>query len=196
MKESFKDVDRKLLVVILKRCYGNPLLSLAFFVHLLQNTFIVINAQGKVVSTPKFDECINLDDFLTCPAPRIAIKQNLAMIDKYQQTCQQKQNKRPGELEQVMKSIVMMKAATVLGDFFDSKSLQAMNPLRQMETIPSLNKMLKMLEAAGFIEIQDESNNNYKCRFNRPFLRETIYQVVLFRDVKQGIHGAAASYLL
>jgi len=52
------------------------------------------------------------------------------MIDKYQQTCQQKQNKRPGELEQVMKSIVMMKAATVLGDFFDSKSLQAMNPLR------------------------------------------------------------------
>jgi hypothetical protein len=52
-----------------------------------------------------------------------------------------------------MKSIVMMKAATVLGDFFDSKSLQAMNPLRQMETIPSLNKMLKMLEAAGFIEI-------------------------------------------
>jgi len=65
-----------------------------------------------------------------------------------------------------------------------------------METIPSLNKMLKMLEAAGFIEIQDESNNNYKCRFNRPFLRETIYQVVLFRDVKQGIHGAAASYLL
>lgn len=35
LKESFKDIDRKLIRVILKRCYGNPLLSLAFFVHLL-----------------------------------------------------------------------------------------------------------------------------------------------------------------
>jgi len=78
----------------------------------------------------------------------------------------------------------MMKAATVLGDFFDSKSLQAMKPLRQMETLPSLNKMLKMLENEGFIEIMDETNNNCKCRFNKPFLRETIYQVVLFRGVK------------
>jgi hypothetical protein len=41
-----------------------------------------------------------------------------------------------------MKSIVMMKAATILGDFFDSLSLQAMNPLREMETLSSLNKML------------------------------------------------------
>lgn len=83
-----------------------------------------------------------------------------------------------------MKSIVMMKAATILGDFFDSLSLQAMNPLREMETLSSLNKMLHMLESEGFIEVMDESNNNFKCRFNKPFLRETIYQVVLFRDVK------------
>ena len=60
--------------VILKRCYGNPFLSLGFFVQLMQNSFIQINSKGKVVSTPKFDECINLDDFLACPAPRIAIK--------------------------------------------------------------------------------------------------------------------------
>lgn len=35
LKASFKDIDRKVINVVLKRCNGNPLLSLAFFVHLL-----------------------------------------------------------------------------------------------------------------------------------------------------------------
>lgn len=91
-----------------------------------------------------------------------------------------------------------MKAATVLGDEFDSKSLQALYPLNTNEPISELNKMLRILEANSFIEISDESvkDNNLKCRFIKPFLRESIYQVVLFRDQKQGIHGAASNYLL
>lgn len=46
--------------------------------------------------------------------------------------------------------------------------------------------MLRILEAYSFIEIVDETekDNNLKYRFSKPFLRESIYQVVLFRDQK------------
>lgn len=94
-----------------------------------------------------------------------------------------KATKRPNELEDCMTSIVWLKSATVLGDEFDSKSLLALNPLRNKETVPDLNKHLKSLETRGLIEIVDESDQeNFKCRFNKPFLRESLYQVVLFRD--------------
>lgn len=75
-----------------------------------------------------------------------------------------------------VKSIVMMKAASILGDEFDTKSLQSIIPLRYPETIQSLKNMLKLLEAAYFIEIVDETDKeNLICRFNKPFLRESIY---------------------
>jgi len=70
----------------------------------------------------------------------------------------------------------MLKAATILGDEFDTKSLQAVNPLRLPETIENLKKLLKLLEANNFIEILDETDkDNFVCRFNKPFLRESIY---------------------
>jgi len=45
-----------------------------------------------------------------------------------------KSSKRPGEFDLCIKSIVMLKAATILGDEFDMKSLQAINPLRGPES--------------------------------------------------------------
>lgn len=43
--------------------------------------------------------------------------------------------------------------------------------------------MLKLLEAYNFIEILDETDkDNFVCRFSRPFLRESIYQIMLYRD--------------
>mgnify|MGYP000479250823 CR=1 FL=1 len=105
------------------------------------------------------------------------------MIDKFLKTITNKPQKRPAELEACVKAIVMMKAATVLGDEFDLKGLKAVNPLRYPETIDSLKQYIKLLEAYDFIEILDETDkDNLICRFNKPFLRETLYQIVLFRD--------------
>lgn len=193
----FNDVHPSILKAIIRRCAGNPLLCMDFFVQLLQNWFISISASGRVVTEEIFEKCIHLNDYLTCPAPRIAIKQNLALIDNYVNKMTMKEAKRPGELEECMKSVVLMKAATVIGDDFDSKSIMASNPLRSNETPESIAKMLKLLEAENFIEILDESEKtNFKCRFNKPFLRETLYQVTLFRDQKQTVHGSVAKYLL
>lgn len=70
----------------------------------------------------------------------------------------------------------MLKAATVLGEEFDCKSLHSINPLKTHESLQNLKKMLKILEAHNFIEILDETDkDNFVCRFNKPFLRESIY---------------------
>lgn len=60
------------------------------------------------------------------------------MIDKFVHTVTTKQSIRPGELELCMKAVVMMKAATVLGDDFELSALLALNPLRSQETSQTL----------------------------------------------------------
>lgn len=50
------------------------------------------------------------------PVPRIAIKKNLAMIDRFLSSVSFKVKRRPEELQNCVKAIVMMKAASVIGD--------------------------------------------------------------------------------
>jgi hypothetical protein len=128
------------------------------------------------VTTVRFQHLQKLNDYVTVPVPRFAIKHNVSMIDKFLKSITNKPSKRPGELEACVKAIVMLKAATVLGDEFDLKSLKAVNPLRVSESIESLKQLLKLLESHDFIEILDETDkDNLICRFNKPFLREALY---------------------
>ena len=64
--------------VILKKCAGNPMLSLNYFVSLMQNgyTTMDINRIGIVEPTAKFHELDKMKDFTNVPVPRVAIKQN------------------------------------------------------------------------------------------------------------------------
>ena len=60
-----------------------------------------------------------------------------------------------------------------------------------------MRKMIKMLEQYNFIEILDETDkDNLVCRFQKPFLRESLYQIMLYRDQKGTMHSAAAQYFL
>ena len=46
------------------------------------------------------------------------------------------------------------------------------------------------------IETLDETDpKNIHCRFNKSFLRESLYQVMLFKDQKQYLHSQLAEYL-
>ena len=57
-------------------------------------------------------------------------------------------------------------------------------------------KILKYLEEQEFIEVLNESDpKNIHCRFNKSFLRESIYQVMLYKDQKQTLSKAYAEYL-
>lgn len=125
---------------------------------------------------PKFITCMQLNDYSSVPVPIFAIKINTASVDRYLQATLTKTRLRPGEVDTVVKSIVMMKAATVLGDEFELKALIAIQPLRTKETLASMASYIKILEAADFLEVLDGGDReNLTVRFSKPFLRETIY---------------------
>lgn len=73
------------------------------------------------------------------------------------------------------KGIILMKAATIIGDDFGTLALKKIMPLRH-ETNGSLLSILRELERQEFIEILDESDHkDIICRFNKSFLRESLY---------------------
>ncbi len=68
-----------------------------------------------------------------------------------------------------------MKAAAIIGDEFGTQALIKIMSQRN-ETNGSITQILKELERHEFIEILDESDpKNLICRFNKSFLRESIY---------------------
>jgi len=84
--------------------------------------------------------------------------------------------------------MLLLKCAAVVGDVFGSRVLQHISPLRH-ETHQQIIHFLKILESKDLIEILDESDpKNAICRFRKSFLRESIYQIMLYRAQKKGIH--------
>ena len=58
-----------------------------------------------------------------------------------------------------------------------------------------LIKKIKQLESQGILEIIDDNGiSDMTCRFVYPFFRESLYQKLLFRDQKKGLHTLAAEY--
>jgi len=93
------------------------------------------------------------------------------------------------------KGCLVLKTACVIGEEFGTQALKKMLPLRG-ESHVSLIKILKYLEEQEFIEVLNESDpKNIHCRFNKSFLRESIYQVMLYKDQKQTLSKAYAEYL-
>ena len=120
---KYHHIQQKILDLIVTRCNGNPLLCMQYFVNLLQNDFIHISQNGEVQTGKKFDLCYELSDWKTVPVPRLALKQMCTHLDRYLYAVQNKRNKKPGEVEACVTSIVMLKSATVLGDEFELKAL-------------------------------------------------------------------------
>jgi len=158
LETRFVQIDKQILTTITKLCGGNPYLSLAFFVQLLQNNFIMVDNSGTVVQCSKFKNCLKLSDFTTVPTPRLAVKINCSYLDRFLNSIMSKVNKRPGELESAVKSLVIMKSATVLGEEFELRALQAINPMKIGMTTKQIKQSLQQLESNNFIEIIDETD--------------------------------------
>ena len=131
-----------------------------------------------------------MSDFKTVPVPRLALKLACTQLDKYLYSVQNKRPSKPGEVEACVTSIVMLKAATVLGDEFELKALAQIQPLREKNnTIKGVKHSLCLLEQADLIEILDETDQkNALCRFNKCLLRECVYQMILYKGGKKDLH--------
>ena len=124
--------------------------------------------------------CMQINDWTRVPVPRLALKINSQHLDKYYFSVQMKERTktlRPGELQLCTSSIVLLKAASVLGEEFELKALKHISPFpKSANSQKRIEDSVRLLEQRDFIEIVDETDQkNCLCRFNKCFLRESIY---------------------
>ena len=85
----------------------------------------------------------------------MAFKINTAMLDQYFYQIQQRNkgpNKKPGELEMCSTSLVMLKAASILGEEFEFKALKHINPFpKKTNSDKIVSESIKLLEQKDFI---------------------------------------------
>ena len=83
----------------------------------------------------------------------------------------------------------------MIGDKFGSRALSSISPLRH-ESMKSVMGILRVLEARDYVEILDELDpKNSLCRFRKSFMRESIYQIMLYRAQKKGLHKLMVQYI-
>ena len=94
-------------------------------------------------------------------------------------------------------SLVMLKAASILGEEFEFKALKHINPFpKKANSDKIVSESIKLLEQKDFIQIVNETDaKNVVCRFNKAFLRESVYQILLYKSCKKDLHTATQSYL-
>jgi len=97
--KPFNEISERVLDVIIRKCVGNPLLCLGYFVNLVQNGYVRVDASSSVLPTHKFIECEKIKDFINVPVPRVAMRNNLKAIDHYLKSFNDKKDCRPGEKE-------------------------------------------------------------------------------------------------
>lgn len=182
LSRVFTSVDDKLCNLLVQRCDGNITVCLQYFLELLLNGHTTVNERHKVVMKKSLERCQLLQNYTKIPVPSSIHKWRLRDLDEFLLKRNEKGNIRKKEI--FIKGIMVLKAAAVIGEEFGTAALKKILPLRE-ETHASLNQILKELEQNDLIETLDETDpKNIHCRFNKSFLRESLYQVMLFKDQK------------
>ena len=91
--------------------------------------------------------------------------------------------------------MILIKSASIIGQVFTAKHLKYISPLLT-ESNEELIKRIEKLEAMETIEIIDDCyGTDLTCRFISPFMREALFQRMLFREHKKALHDSAADYI-
>lgn len=195
----FNDVEDSVIDIIMQKCNSNVLYCLHFFFHLLTNDYLeIVEMKDRVcvMQKPSLEHLRKLQNFTKIPVPSFAIKSRLRDLD-----CFLKEGKDPKykgsvrKQETHVKGLMVLKTAAIIGEEFGTQALKKILPLRH-ECHNSIYQILKELELKELIEILDETDmKNIHCRFNQAFLRDSLYQVMLYRDQKQVLHQQLADYI-
>ena len=149
------------------------MVCLQYFYNLIGVGYIETNKDGVMVPKKILEKSILMQNFTKIPVPSSIHKRRLKNMDTFLKKGRAKNNIRKQEV--AVKGLMLMKAAAIIGDEFGTASLKKILPLRQ-ETHTSMLIILKELEQEELIEILDETDpKNIHCRFNKSFLRESIY---------------------
>ena len=157
----------RLLKLMKDKTNGQPLDLLHSGHKLLEGGYMEIK-QEKMIVKNKLRKCIEINQFLTIDAPICRVVVNGEILDRLD--CE---------------SYLLMKPAAVIGECFDLVTLLKVNPFKA--TIPSekVKKLINYLEKQEFLEILDEHEHNTIYRFMDPFMREVIYQRMIYSQRRQ-----------
>lgn len=154
----------------------------------------MVTAKDKVLypNGKKFFDCYKMNDWAPLSVPDLMTSINGQLLDQYL-----KEGRRINSsfLQDKVKGIILLKAASVIGEVFSLKQLEFISPMIN-EDIDTLMEILMDLQARDFIEIIDDNDaKNWVCRFTKKFLRETLYQRLLLRGQKRTLHQLSADYI-
>ncbi|CAD8122137.1 unnamed protein product [Paramecium sonneborni] len=153
-----------------RKTQGNPLTFITLIEKLLKDNYIIIDNKQQEIAT--LNDCLlnilNLDEFVILEAPLNKIRINSSYLDKI------------GCLE-----LLILKVASIIGDIFDVQTLNKIQPFKEVIQKENLIKILNSLEESEIIETMELNDLNKYYRFAKPFLREIIYQRLLFSQRRE-----------
>ena len=84
-----------------------------------------------------------------------------------------------------------------MGHEFGLEALKEISPLsKNPVNLKRIDQSIRLLEQHDFLEIVDCTDpKNQLCRFRKPLMRETLYQMMRYKGIKKDLHIATERYL-
>ena len=156
----------KLYQFLYDKTEGVPLDILHLSEKIISSGYGFISDERKTLVLKKdLKKMIEINEFLTLDTPLCRVKVNGPMIDRL--SCA---------------NLLVMKAASVIGDCFDIQTLLKLNPFKSSIPSEKVRSIVTELEHLDFLEILDEQATNIRYRFTSPFMRESIYQRMTYNQ--------------
>ena len=192
VSDYFIDIQKDVMNVVLQKWEGNPLCSMQFIINLMCNGMITTKDKVLYPNGKKFFDCYQLNDWAPLSVPDIMSSINGYLLDQY---LKEGRKTTAAFNPDKVKGIIILKSVSVIGEEFTLRQIEFINPLVN-EDIDTIKDILLDLQLKEFIEILDDSDaKNWRCRFSKKFMRETLYQRLLFRQQKKTLHQLSADFI-
>jgi adenylate cyclase 10 len=173
--DDFKIEDNLEKFLLSKTFNGNPLLIQDLLNKIIDKELIGFDSKGTLRCTDNLKEMIESKDFSKLEIPYRFEKLMGNIIDTI---------KNPNE-------IIILKAASVIGNIFDIITLYQINPIKNLMN-EDLLKIVYYFERINVLEIlYDIEPDKLVAKFSLPFLREVLYSRML-SEQKTAIHSEIA----
>ena len=167
-KTNLESVDDKILeFLLMKSFHGIPLLVLSLFESLIKSEKFIQTLSGEFIITSEL-----IDDNIICDWSDILLPYIYEKISSM-------------TINSLLsfKELLLLKYASIIGTVFDIKTLDKMNPLKNIIKIKDLEKILIKFNNEYIIETFTEEAENQKnkiqnliCQITFPLMREVLHQ--------------------
>ena len=167
-KTNLESIDDQILEFLLMKSFnGIPLLSLTLFDALIKSEKFIQKLSGEIIITSELIDDNIIHDWSDLLLPYTYEKIDSMMINTLLS----------------YKEIMILKFASIIGNIFDLKTLEKINPLKNIIKIKDMEKILLKLNSEYLLEIyyQDLETKNNKiqniiCQLTFPLMREILRQ--------------------